>query len=399
MTETKSSGRQSPLIWLVFFVIVIDLIGFGIVIPLLPFMAPSMGGDSTDVALIMITYSLGAAIVAPFWGRLSDQWGRRNALMLALVASALAYLVTAGAEVLWQVYLGRALSGLAAGSLPVASALMADLSSPERRAKAMGLVGTAFGLGLIAGPVLGGVLTGGASPFALPFYSAAVLSLLAAILAWALLPNRFHVVDTATAVKDISSGSFGNHVQRHWLLLSQYVIHTAAVSALIYIFPLWVGNTYSWGPKSVGYFFGAVGVVMILFQGGLLSWLARKLGLLTVLRAGSALFAVSIALVALSADYRWMPAIILVAFTGSTVCLPLLNTIASELVNTSQRGRMMGATTTSASIGRILGPLVAAVLLSEIDYSAAWLGCAVLVAVLVLWSFTAANRYSTMNFR
>ena len=397
MTETKSSGRQSPLIWLVFFVIVIDLIGFGIVIPLLPFMAPSMGGDSTDVALIMITYSLGAAIVAPFWGRLSDQWGRRNALMLALVASALAYLVTAGAEVLWQVYLGRALSGLAAGSLPVASALMADLSSPERRAKAMGLVGTAFGLGLIAGPVLGGVLTGGASPFALPFYSAAVLSLLAAILAWALLPNRFHVVDTA--VKDISSGSFVDHVQRHWLLLSQYIIHTAAVSALIYIFPLWVGNTYSWGPKSVGYFFGAVGVVMILFQGGLLSWLARKLGLLTVLRAGSALFAVSIAFVALSADYRWMPVIILVAFTGSTVCLPLLNTIASELVNTSQRGRMMGATTTSASIGRILGPLLAAVLLSEIDYSAAWLGCAVLVAVMVLWSFTAANRYSTMNFR
>lgn len=397
MTDSKSSGRQSPLIWLVFFVIVIDLIGFGIVIPLLPFMAPSMGGDSTDVALIMITYSLGAAIVAPFWGRLSDQWGRRNALMLALLASALAYWVTAGAEVLWQVYLGRALSGLAAGSLPVASALMADLSTPERRAKAMGLVGTAFGLGLIAGPVLGGVLTGGASPFALPFYSAAVLSLLAAILAWALLPNRFYVADTA--VKEMGTGSFVDHVQRHWLLLSQYIVHTAAVSALIYIFPLWVGNTYAWGPKAVGYFFGAVGAVMILFQGGLLSWLARRLGLLTVLRAGAALFALSIAFVALSADYRWMPAIILVAFTGSTVCLPLLNTIASELVNTSQRGRMMGATTTSASIGRILGPLVAAVLLSEIDYSAAWLGCAVLVAVLVLWSFTAANHYSTMNFR
>ena len=397
MTDSKSSGRQSPLIWLVFFVIVIDLIGFGIVIPLLPFMAPSMGGDSTDVALIMITYSLGAAIVAPFWGRLSDQWGRRNALMLALLASALAYWVTAGAEVLWQVYLGRALSGLAAGSLPVASALMADLSTPERRAKAMGLVGTAFGLGLIAGPVLGGVLTGGASPFALPFYSAAVLSLLAAILAWALLPNRFYVADTA--VKEMGTGSFVDHVQRHWLLLSQYIVHTAAVSALIYIFPLWVGNTYAWGPKAVGYFFGAVGAVMILFQGGLLSWLARRLGLLTVLRAGAALFALSIAFVALSADYRWMPAIILVAFTGSTVCLPLLNTIATELVNTSQRGRMMGATTTSASIGRILGPLVAAVLLSEIDYSAAWLGCAVLVAVLVLWSFTAANHYSTMNFR
>lgn len=397
MTEASLSGRHSPLIWLVFFVIVIDLIGFGIVIPLLPFMAPSMGGDSTDVALIMITYSLGAAIVAPLWGRLSDQWGRRNALMLALLASAFAYWVTAGADALWEVYLGRALSGLAAGSLPVASALMADLSSPARRAKAMGLVGTAFGLGLIAGPILGGVLTGGSSPFALPFYSAAVLSLIAAILAWALLPNRFEVREPP--LSEAPQGSFIAHVRQHWLLLVQYVIHTAAVSALIYVFPLWVGNTYAWGPKAVGYFFGAVGVVMILFQGGLLSWLARKLGHLNVLRVGASVFAISIGFVALSADHRWMPAVILIAFTGSTVCLPLLNTIASELVNTSQRGRMMGATTTSASVGRILGPLLAAILLSEIDYSAAWLGCAILVVGLVLWTFTAANRYSTMNFR
>ena len=196
---SETSSRHSPLIWLVFLVIVIDLVGFGLVIPLLPFMAPSLGGDSTDVAFIMITYALGAALVSPAWGKLSDKSGRRQALVLALLCSCVAYIVTAMADTLWQVYLGRALSGLAAGSLPVATALMADLSPPERRAKAMGLVGTAFGLGLIAGPVLGGLLTGDSESFALPFYTAAVMSLVAAICAQTMLP--------ATMVKPLSSRS------------------------------------------------------------------------------------------------------------------------------------------------------------------------------------------------
>ena len=145
------STRHSPLIWLVFLVIVIDLVGFGLVIPLLPFMAPNLGGDANDVAFIMITYALGAALVAPLWGSLSDRVGRRQALVLALLCSCIAYLITALADTLIQVYVGRAVSGLAAGSLPIATALMADLSPPERRAKAMGLVGTAFGLGLKCG--------------------------------------------------------------------------------------------------------------------------------------------------------------------------------------------------------------------------------------------------------
>jgi MFS family permease len=181
---SNDASRHSPLIWLVFLVIVIDLVGFGLVIPLLPFMAPSLGGDAADIAFIMITYAIGAAIIAPMWGRLSDTAGRRFALVLALLASSGAYVVTALSDTLMQVYVGRALSGLAAGSLPVATALMADLSPPERRAKAMGLVGTAFGLGLIAGPVLGGLLTGDSESFALPFYTAAIMSLIAAIFAF-----------------------------------------------------------------------------------------------------------------------------------------------------------------------------------------------------------------------
>jgi len=395
---SETSSRHSPLIWLVFLVIVIDLVGFGLVIPLLPFMAPSLGGDSTDVAFIMITYALGAALVSPAWGKLSDKSGRRQALVLALLCSCVAYIVTAMADTLWQVYLGRALSGLAAGSLPVATALMADLSPPERRAKAMGLVGTAFGLGLIAGPVLGGLLTGDSESFALPFYTAAVMSLVAAICAQTMLP--------ATMVKPLSSRSDAQEraasvsvlgPTQNKLLLMQYVTHTCSVSAIIYLFPLWVADVFTWGPKDVGYFFGLVGVVMITLQGGLLAALTKVFGHINVLRVGSVTFALSLFIVATAKTTPSMPVMILLAFCGSTVCLPLLNAIASEVVDPSHRGRMMGMTASASSTGRIVGPLFAAGLLNSMGFSTAWLGSALMVLFLVIWSFTAARKFNRLE--
>ena len=392
------STRHSPLIWLVFLVIVIDLVGFGLVIPLLPFMAPNLGGDANDVAFIMITYALGAALVAPLWGSLSDRVGRRQALVLALLCSCVAYLITALADTLIQVYVGRAVSGLAAGSLPIATALMADLSPLERRAKAMGLVGTAFGLGLIAGPVLGGLLTGDSQSFALPFYTAAVMSIVAAGFAQFLLPAqmakpsgyRREIGVAATPVSVLAPA-------RNKLLLSQYVTHTCSVSAIIYLFPLWVADRFSWGPQDVGYFFGIVGVAMITLQGGLLAALTRAFGHLNVLRVGSVTFALSLLTVALADTISWMPAMILVAFSGATVCLPLLNAIASEVVEANHRGRMMGMTASASSIGRIIGPLYAAALLSVWGFGTAWLGSAAMVLFVVLWSFTAARQFTRLK--
>ena len=395
---SDSSSRHSPLIWLVFLVIVIDLVGFGLVIPLLPFMAPSLGGDSTDVAFIMITYALGAALVSPAWGKLSDKSGRRQALVLALLCSCAAYIVTAMADTLWQVYLGRALSGLAAGSLPVATALMADLSPPERRAKAMGLVGTAFGLGLIAGPVLGGLLTGDSESFALPFYTAAVMSLVAAICAQTMLPttmvkpksSRSGAAEDLAPVPVLGSG-------QNKLLLMQYVTHTCSVSSIIYLFPLWVADAFTWGPKDVGYFFGIVGVAMITLQGGLLAVLTKLFGHMNVLRVGSVTFAISLFVVANSETTPSMPTMIFFAFCGSTVCLPLLNAIASEIVDPSHRGRMMGMTASASSTGRIVGPLFAAWLLNSTDFSTAWFGSALMVLFLVIWSFTAARKFNRLE--
>ncbi len=395
-----TSSRHSPLIWLVFLVIVIDLVGFGLVIPLLPFMAPNLGGDSTDVAFIMITYALGAALVSPAWGKLSDKAGRRQALVLALLCSCVAYVVTALADTLWQVYLGRALSGLAAGSLPVATALMADLSPPQRRAKAMGLVGTAFGLGLIAGPVLGGLLTGDSESFALPFYTAAVMSLVAAICAQTMLPARMaKPVSSRPEMAENRAPAPAPALgpKQNKLLLMQYVSHTCSVSSIIYLFPLWVADAFTWGPKDVGYFFGVVGVAMITLQGGLLAVLTKVFGHINVLRVGSVTFAISLFVVATAEITPWMPAMIFLAFCGSTVCLPLLNAIASEIVDPSHRGRMMGMTASASSTGRIVGPLFAAGLLNSRDFSTAWFGSALMVLFLVIWSFTAARKFNRLE--
>lgn len=394
----SDSAHHSPLIWFVFVVIVIDLVGFGLVIPLLPFMAPSLGGDASDVAFIMITYAAGAAVIAPLWGRLSDRAGRRFALVLALLASSAAYVVTALSDTLLQVYIGRALSGLAAGSLPVATALMADLSPPERRAKAMGLVGTAFGLGLIAGPVLGGLLTGDSDSFALPFYTAAVMSVLAAIFAFWLLPAQ--LLRSASAKAGESPPETPPSVLRprkNKLLLMQYVTHTCSVSSIIYLFPLWVADAYQWGPSNVGYFFGVVGVSMITLQGGLLATLSRVFGHLTVLRVGAVVFALSLFVVSLAETTLWMPVMIILAFSGSTVCLPLLNAIASEIVQSNHRGRMMGMTASASSAGRIMGPLFAAWLLSSQGFDIAWFGSGLMVLFLVVWSFTAAQEFKRLE--
>ncbi|MEC8159284.1 MAG: MFS transporter [Pseudomonadota bacterium] len=395
---SDTPSRHGPLIWLVFLVIVIDLVGFGLVIPLLPFMAPSLGGDSTDVAFIMITYALGAALVSPVWGKFSDKSGRRQALVLALLCSCIAYVVTAMADTLWEVYCGRALSGLAAGSLPVATALMADLSPPERRAKAMGLVGTAFGLGLIAGPVLGGLLTGDSKSFALPFYTAAVMSLVAATCAQTMLPAK--MVKPESSRSGATVGGVLVPVlgpRQNKLLLMQYVTHTSSVSAIIYLFPLWVADAFTWGPKDVGYFFGVVGVAMITLQGGLLAALTKLFGHMNVLRVGSVIFAITLFVVGTAETTPWMPAMIFFAFCGSTVCLPLLNAIASEIVDPSHRGRMMGMTASASSTGRIVGPLLAAGLLNSGDFGTAWLGSALMVLFLVTWSFTAARKFNRLE--
>ena len=390
-----ASNRLAPQ-WLLFSVIVVDLTGFGIVIPILPFISPALGGDEFDVALVIAVYSLCAGIVGPYWGGLSDRIGRKKVLMLCLGGGALSYVLLGMATELWMVYVARSFAGLMAGSLPVASALMADLSTPERRAKAMGLVGTAFGIGLILGPFLGGLLAGDGQSFAGAGLFAGTMSLLSVGLAAVLLENDHPGDDGHRAVSTVGGpralltfvrgrGALG--------LVALYSLHTFAVSAVIYLSPLWLAAFLDWGPREVGILFGLVGLAMILIQGVFLDWLTTRFGLIRVLSSGAVVFALSLFAALIASGDLQRPFVILTAFAGATCVLPVLNTIASSLVAEDERGRMMGITALSSAVGRVTGPLLAGVALALAGYSVTWLIIALPVVGVWWWSVRVGDRY------
>ncbi|EED34109.1 major facilitator superfamily protein [Luminiphilus syltensis NOR5-1B] len=401
----KTGGGESSLaLWLVFVVVVIDLIGFGIIIPILPFLAPKLGGNAVDIAAIIVVFSLCGALVTPLWGRLSDRIGRKPVLMICLTGGALAYAMLGFADELWMVYLARAFAGVCSGNLPVATALMADLSPPHRRARAMGLIGTAFGLGLILGPVVGGVLAGEQGDFRVPCLFAGFSSLLAVILGSFLIPREprndsgKRDGEDTPAIKVLSSVQLLAR-DRSQLLVAQYILHTAAVTGALYLYPLWSAAMLDWGPREVGVFYGVVGIAMVLVQGVLIGPLTTRFGVLPVLKVGMVVFAGSV-LAAVFADEEWLIVTAgFLAFSGSTVCVPILNTVTSLLVSTEERGQMMGITASGAAVGRVLGPLVTGFVLSVGGFPVGWLAVLVPILLILYWAVTDAKRFARFGMR
>lgn len=383
---------------ILFGVIVLDLIGFGIVIPILPFLSPKLGADKMDIALIIVTYAICAGLCGPFWGRLSDRIGRKPVIMICLAGASVSYVMLGLASQLWMVFAARGFAGLMAGNFGVASAMMADITTPENRARGMGLIGAAFGLGIVLGPMLGGLLSGDSASFTLPCIVAGVMSLLAIFAAAVFLPESLsaekrganrehHRSGPKLAIYDLLRQT-GNR-----LLTLQYVFHSLSVSSLTYMFPLWMGDTLGWGAREVGIVFGIQGALMVVFQGVLLGPLVRLLGEWLFLRITVTAFFLGLLGGAFATTMPVMVGSMYVAMTGATLCMPLLNTIVSHRTPVAYRGRMLGVTSAASSWGRVLGPLLAGSLLALFGYQVAWLGSAGVVLIYMIWAFRASVLY------
>ncbi len=372
-----------------FLIVFVDLVGFGLVIPLLPFYAVRFAASPQEVTALLAVYSLAQLVTAPLWGRLSDRIGRRPILLASLTASVLAYLWLGGATALWMLFAARAFSGACAGNIAAAQAYIADVTAPEERARGMGLIGAAFGLGFIIGPALGGLIAGNdpaTADVATPAWIAAGLSTLALCGVLLLLPES------------LPAGARDRTAARSRIAAVMGVLHRPVLSRLILVFflvilafagmestfALWAMGEFSWGPRQVGYVFAYVGVLSAILQGGLIGRLARRFGEERLLLCGLTLIGIGLLLMTLAHNL----AVLVVAVTGLSLGMgltqPSLNSLISRRAGGEEQGEVMGVSQSVASLSRVLGPFAAGLCFAAFGRNAAFLWGAVLVASALL---------------
>jgi DHA1 family tetracycline resistance protein-like MFS transporter len=348
---------------ILFLIVFIDLLGFGIIIPQLPFYGVHFGASPAAVAMLMSCYSFAQFFMSPVLGRLSDRIGRRPVLLVSMACSCLAYVWLGFASALWMLFGARLLAGAGAGNLAAAQAYITDVTAPEARAKGMGLIGAGFGLGFTLGPWLGGVVAGrNPSPEDLqrPAFLAAALSVLAFVLVLSLLKESLPQTGAPAPRAsrwDLARSSMGRPVLR--LLILLFFAITAAFAGMETTFALWTKEAFGWGPAQVGWLFFFVGCVLIVVQGLLIGPLSRWLGEARLVLIGAASIALGLATITLSANL----AILLVASAclavGMGLLNPSINSLISRQAGIEERGGVMGVAQSGASLARVVGPAIA----------------------------------------
>jgi multidrug resistance protein len=393
--DVRAPAGRSPL-GIVFVTVFLDLVGFGIVIPLLPLYAQRFGAGAVAVAWLLAVYSLMQFLFAPAWGRLSDRIGRRPVLLIGLFGSAASYLACGLAGSLPLLFAARALSGVAGANVGVAQACIADVTRPEERARGMGMIGAAFGLGFIVGPALGGILSRWG--FQAPFLFAAALTFANATLAIfrlpeSLPPHRRTQRPAGLTLADRARALFGRATPaRLRALYLAGFLFTLAFAGMEGTFSLWADAKWHVSGHGIAYLFVYLGVVSSVAQGGVVSRVVRRAGERTTALVGLACVAAGLAGAALAPS--WPPLLValgLIAF-GQGMASPTVSSLISHQGGPGEQGRLLGIYQSLSALGRAAGPVAGGVALAHAGLSAPFLTAAAVsaVAALVLATITGA---------
>lgn len=378
---------------ILFLIVFIDLVGFGIVIPLLPFYGLHFEASPFMVAMIMASYSLGQFVAAPFWGRLSDTIGRRPVLIISLFGAVLSYIWLGFALTLWMLFAARTVAGLMAGNISTAFAYIADITTVENRAKGMGLVGAAFGLGFIAGPAIGGILAGPdplTADFQTPAFAAAGLSFIAFVLTIALLkeslPADVRAKRTAqprhSRLKQFKAALSKPGVG---LLVALSFLATFVFAGMETTFAMWSHRQFNWGPEQNGYLFAFVGIIAAILQGGVVGRLAKRFGEGNLIVQGAVALAIGMAMIPFSTSVTWLLVAMVVVAYGFSVINPALNSLISLRSDAANQGQVMGVARSATTMARVLGPAWAGALFAMLGMEwPYYAGAAVMLLVAAL---------------
>jgi len=367
--------KGSPLLP-IFLIVLVDILGLTIMLPLLPFYAEHLGASPAVVGLLGSTYALCQLFGGPMLGRLSDRMGRKPLLIVSQIGTLIGFLILAFSNTLWLVFLSRAIDGLTAGNLSLAQAYIADITTPENRAHSFAVIGIAFGIGFLVGPGVSGFLS--QYGYQYPIFAACFLSASSILCTTFLLPKAVaHADDGAGGPSGKRLGvldwkSYGQYFARPEMgrLLWQFFYFALSFSMFMSGFALYAQRRYTlngqpYGPKEVGYVFAFVGFLAIITQGGLMRPLVKMLGERTLVWSGFAANTVGYAALGWTRTLPQLLGASTVNSYGGGVLRPALTSLITQQADKREQGVVLGLTQSITSVCQIVGPAVAGALIDR----------------------------------
>lgn len=394
MTATSNKSQLA----IIFFTVFLYLVGFGVVIPIIPILSRNFGATALQTGLLLSVYSLMQFLFSPFWGRLSDRLGRRPILLFCLFGEGLSYILFAWARTLEWLFIARILAGFFGASLSTASAYISDITPKHERSKGMALIGAAFGLGFVVGPALGGGLAvWGHHINPAPHFDTSYAAYWVSALCFANFAFGVKFLKESLSEKSESAEKKKRFsVMWHYLrvktvgpLMAVFMLCSLAMSSMEATLILFMGEKFHWEVKQVSFGFAYIGLIIVFTQGFLVRRLLPKWGERKVLRLGLTLFALGLTAIAVSGSIAAMAVAMTLLSLGNGLSNPSILGSISLLTDAKEQGVTLGVTQSMASLGRIIGPALGGALYGAVAITApfwtsgamAFLGLAIAVTI------------------
>jgi len=374
--------------WTIWTTVALDLVGFGIVVPILGRYAERFGANGFQVGLLFASFSLAQMVFAPVLGRVSDRVGRKPVIIFSLVGTAVGCFVTGAAGALWVLFLGRIIDGASGASVAVAQGAIADIAPPERRAQLLGMLGAAFGVGFVVGPALGGLAALGGPH--VPFYVAGTIAAVNAVAAVIRLPETRPEAREERPARG-SRAALTPDLRRY---AAVGLLSTLGFAGFEATFSLWGAETFSLTEGSTALVFLFVGVLLVLVQGVFIGRLTASFGSRRLLRAGLAVVAAGMFTLASTSTWPVLfVALTFIAF-GQGVAVPSGTALVTEAAPVERRGEALGYQQSVTALGRVAGPVIAGLLFDQVAVDAPFVVAGVFagLALLAVWTVTRPER-------